>query len=161
MFDMMVTASGLLRLLSMVCGVILASALDFTISRPTHGDNASLDPATAAVLGIDPAASFYGTIAAAEAADMCDFVTAGGTATDAYVDYGSHTKPYHMKLVKTMGCSGDGSPAGSQSLFDISGTNQQVAVICGSAAGTESDECETFVAFKQAHDTSAHSSEEL
>lgn len=39
-----------------------------------------------------------GTIAAREAEDLCDFLIDGGTATDAYVDYGMKTKPYHMTV---------------------------------------------------------------
>ena len=29
---------------------------------------------------------------------MRDFLNDGGTATDAYVDYGTKTKPYHMRV---------------------------------------------------------------
>ena len=40
-----------------------------------------------------------GTIVAREAEDMCDFLNDGGRATDAYVDYGTKTKPpYHMRV---------------------------------------------------------------
>lgn len=45
-----------------------------------------------------------GTITAREAEDMCDFLNDGGTATDAYVDYGTKTKPYHMRVIP-IGCS--------------------------------------------------------
>ena len=42
-----------------------------------------------------------GTIAAREAEDLCDFLIDGGTATDAYVDYGMKTEPYHMTVGDT------------------------------------------------------------
>jgi hypothetical protein len=42
-----------------------------------------------------------GTITAREAEDMCDFLNEGGTATDAYLDYGTKTKPYHMRVSST------------------------------------------------------------
>ena len=42
--------------------------------------------------------SHAGTITAREAEDMCDFLNDGGTATDAYVNYGTKTKQYHMRV---------------------------------------------------------------